>query len=152
MKQKPIFSVIIPAYNEEKYLPACLKPLVNQDFPREKYEVIVVDIVSIDKTPQIAKKFKVKLIKEPKKGLIRARQRVLKIAKGQYIAHTDADCLVPKNWLSTIFKHFTENKNIIAVAGPTFSTGQDFFSKFILKNFVFINCLSTKILFNSLGF
>jgi glycosyltransferase involved in cell wall biosynthesis len=119
MTSKPIISVIIPSYNEEKLLPYCLKSVLNQDFPRNKYEIIVVNNASTDKTPQIAKKFKVKLINEPKKGLVRARNAGFKAAKGKYLVNLDADCLVPRNWLKRIEQNFRSNKNLVFLTGPT---------------------------------
>lgn len=44
------FSIIIPAYNMELYIAECVGSLVNQDFPKEEYEIIVVDDCSTDKT------------------------------------------------------------------------------------------------------
>lgn len=150
-KQKIVFSVIIPCYNEEKYLSSCLKSLLSQDFPKDRYEIVVVNNASNDKTAKIAKKFKVKVVNEPKKGVVYARQTGLKTAKGKYIVNTDADCLVPKNWLSTIYKDFSQNKDIIAVAGPTFSKGKDFYSQVVLKIAVKINALFYHLFKSPLG-
>lgn len=58
----PLISVVIPAYNEENYLTPCLKALKEQEYPKEKFEVIVVDNGSGDKTSEIAKNFGVRLI------------------------------------------------------------------------------------------
>lgn len=117
-KEKIIFSVIIPAYNEEKLLPSCLKSVLNQDFPKNKYEVIVVNNASTDKTPQIAKAYGVKVINEPKKGFVFARSAGLKEAKGKYIVNLDADCTVPKNWLKKINLVFQKNSKTALVTGP----------------------------------
>ena len=62
----PAISVVIPAFNEEKYLPACLEALKKQTF--KNYELIVVDNNSTDKTAQIAKKFGARVVKEKKQG------------------------------------------------------------------------------------
>jgi glycosyltransferase involved in cell wall biosynthesis len=51
--KQPFISVVIPAYNEEKYLPRCLTSLDGQTYPRQRFEVIVVDNASTDATPQI---------------------------------------------------------------------------------------------------
>jgi len=122
MANKPFFSIIIPAYNEEKYLTACLKSVFNQNSPKSQYEVIVVDNASTDKTPQIARKFnKVILVSEPKKGLIRARNKGLDISRGKIIINLDADCIVPKGWLKKIKKKFQNNKNLVLLTGPYLS-------------------------------
>lgn len=58
----PFFSVVIPAFNEEKFLPNCLKSLKEQDF--KDFEIIVVNNNSIDKTAKIAKEFGARVIFE----------------------------------------------------------------------------------------
>lgn len=108
-------SVVIPAYNEEKYLEACLKSLLNQSEKAD--EIIVVDNNSIDTTAKIAKSFGVRLIKEKKQGMIPARNCGFNAAKYEIIARTDADTQVPKDWIKRIKKNF-QNKSIIAVSGP----------------------------------
>ncbi len=131
--KSPPFSVVIPAYNEEKYLPLCLKSLFNQDFPKSNYEIIVVDNASTDKTANIAKKFKVQLIKEPKKGVVYARQAGFMKAKGKIICSTDADCIVPKNWLKKINFAFKKNPYLVAVGGTFELINVDSFFKLIIK-------------------
>jgi glycosyltransferase involved in cell wall biosynthesis len=93
----PLISVIIPAFNEEKFLGNCLFSLKNQDF--NDFEIIVVDNNSRDKTSKIAKKFGVKLVSEKNQGAALARNRGAKEAKGEILAFTDADTILPKNWL-----------------------------------------------------
>jgi len=114
----PTFSIIIPCYNEEKNLFSCLKAVFNQTLPKNKYEVIVVDNASTDKTHLVAKKFPVRVIKEPIKGLIKARTAGLKKALGKYIINLDADCLVPKDWLKKIYRHFQKDPQVALVTGP----------------------------------
>lgn len=128
-------SVIIPAYNEEKHLPLALEALHKQ---KEKPdEIIVVDNNSTDKTPEIARKFGVKVVKEKKRGITFARNKGFEVAKHEIIARTDADTLPPPNWILNIKKHFEENPNTKALTGPVifydlpFKTA--FFSSFYLK-------------------
>jgi glycosyltransferase involved in cell wall biosynthesis len=59
----PFISVVIPAYNEERYLPACLKSLQKQTYPSDRYEVILSDNNSSDSTSEIAKKYGARVIK-----------------------------------------------------------------------------------------
>lgn len=114
--KKPVISVVIPAYNEEKYLGKTLETLKNQDF-QKPYEVIVVDNGSTDKTVQIAKKFKARIIHEPKKGVACARQAGFMAARAKIIATTDADTLLPKNWLTKIEGNFLSHPKAVALAG-----------------------------------
>lgn len=110
-------SVVIPAHNEEEFLPACLKSLKEQEF-REKFEIIVVDNNSSDKTAHIAKKYGAKVYQESKKGVSFARQKGILQAKSDIIVSTDADCTFPKDWLSNIYQSFNNDSNNMAVFGP----------------------------------
>ncbi len=103
--KKPIVSVIVPAYNEEKRIKSCLESILNQDYKGE-YEVILVDNNSTDNTVKIARKFfpMVRIVPESKQGVIFARIRGIKEAKGEIISFTDADSIVPEFWLSRIVK------------------------------------------------
>lgn len=109
-------SVIIPAYNEEKYLRKTLEAILAQDYP--DFEVIVVDNGSTDKTAEIAKSFpKVKVLFEGNKGTMWACERGRKSATGEIVVRTDADCLPEKDWLSKGAAFFA-NPKVVAVSGP----------------------------------
>lgn len=112
-------SVIIPAYNEEEYIAAALDALFAQSFPREDFEIIVVDNVSTDETSQIAKnKGADKVLFESTKGTNAARQRGLQEATGEIVAFLDADCTPPKDWLEKIHTALhKKNSRCAAVAG-----------------------------------
>lgn len=109
-------SVVVAAFNEEKDLPKCLKAIVNQDFPKEEYEIIVVDNNSIDKTAQIAKGFGAKVIREKRQGNTFAVSTGMNAATGDLIAMTDADTVVFPDWLKNIAQIFSD-KDIVAVTG-----------------------------------
>lgn len=132
---KPFFSIVVPAYNEEKYLPLCLQSLVSQNFPKTRYEIIVVDNGSTDNTAKIAKKYKVRLIKEPRKGVAFARQSGFLAARGKIICSTDADCFVPKNWLKKIAATFKKHPKLIAIGGNLDLMHIDNFFKLMIKFF-----------------
>jgi len=114
---KPKISVVIPAYNEEKYLPACLASLKQQTF--KDFEVIVVDNNSTDKTARIAKSFGAKVVEEKRQGIAFARDRGFSIARGEIITRTDADTILPINWLLQIIQIFHHNPQTAGVAGTT---------------------------------
>lgn len=114
-KSQPKISVVIPAYNEEEFLAKTLESLKNQDF--REFEIIVVDNNSTDKTAEIAKIFGAKVIFEPKRGVGPARQRGFLAAKGEIVATTDADTILPKNWLSKIFEEFEKDSKLVAFGG-----------------------------------
>lgn len=119
-------SVIITCFNEENNIRECLNTLVHQTYPEHKYEIIVADGGSTDKTQSIVKEFmrtyrNINLVVESKKGTAAGRNAGIKAAKYDYIAFIDADCEAPRNWLENLVKQFqniqlTDNK-VIAVGG-----------------------------------
>jgi glycosyltransferase involved in cell wall biosynthesis len=109
-------SVIIPAFNEEKYLRSTLEAILASD--HHDFEVIVVDNGSTDRTMEVVRSFKkVKLLEENRKGTMWACECGRKEATGEIIVRMDADCLPEKNWLSKGSAHFSEKK-VVAVTGP----------------------------------
>lgn len=141
-----LFSIVIPAYNEERFIGFCLQSLLDQDFPKERYEIIVVDNGSTDKTVQIAKSFGVRVLFEPKKGTVFARQKGSKIARGEIIVSFDADSEAPPDWLSKIEHNFRHFPRSIAVAGFYWEPGVPLFSKIYIEFFLRgLNFLSSKI-------
>ncbi len=95
-------SVVIPAYNEEQYLPKTLDSLKHLE--RVPDEVIVVDGASTDNTPAVSRSHGAKVIIVRHGTIGYARQKGLQEAKGEIVAFTDADTVVPKDWLSKIEK------------------------------------------------
>lgn len=112
---KPLVSVVIPAFNEEKFISKTLQSLLKQNF--KNFEVIVVDNNSTDKTAELAKSFGAIVLFEPCKGISNARQKGFLSAKGTIIASTDADTILPPNWLSHIIQRFEKDKNLIGIGG-----------------------------------
>ena len=98
-------TVIIPAYNEEKYLPKTIASLGQLD--RKPDEIIIVDGASTDKTAEVSRKAGAKVLVVPHRGIGFARQQGLKSATGDIVAFTDADTVVPKNWLVKIEQALT---------------------------------------------
>jgi glycosyltransferase involved in cell wall biosynthesis len=112
----PRISVVIPAYNEARYLGACLRSLRSQTYDGS-YEVIVVDNGSSDETAEVARREGARVIFEPQRGVCAARERGTKGALGDIIVSTDADALFPEDWLTKIACAFDDDA-IVAVAGP----------------------------------
>ncbi len=114
--KKTLISVVVPAFNEEKFIGRCLEALKRQDFS-EKYEIIVVDNNSTDKTAQIAKRMGVKVVSEKKQGYVFALRKGCSEAQGEIIAITDADTLVPKDWLKKIYEGYKKDPQVVCVGG-----------------------------------
>lgn len=109
--------MVIPAYNEEKYIKSCLVSVTDQIVPAD--EIIVVNNNSTDKTGVIAGGFDVKVINEKKQGITPARNRGFNEAKYEIIARCDADAIVPNDWIKKIKMNFKKG-NIDALSGPVF--------------------------------
>jgi len=114
----PRISLVIPAYNEGKYIGDCLEYAIKNTCGR-LHEIIVVDNASSDNTAEIARSFAgVRVVKEEKKGLTRARQRGFLEATGDVLAYIDADTRMPPHWLDVVEKEFTLHKNLASLSGP----------------------------------
>lgn len=103
-------SIIVPVYNVEKYLNKCINSLVLQDYPMEKYEIILVDDGSTDQSGIICDKFSTKYdnvysLHKKNGGLSDARNYGLEYAKGEYIIFVDSDDYIENNSLSRIVKN-----------------------------------------------
>jgi glycosyltransferase involved in cell wall biosynthesis len=112
-----MISIVIPALNEEKYLPDCLKSLRDQDYTGP-YEIIVADNGSADETARIARDFGARVVPCPeKKSVFYARQIGADSAQGDVIAQADADTIYPRDWLSRIANRFEKHPKVVAVTG-----------------------------------
>ncbi len=106
-----MLSIIIPALNEESYLPSLLKMIKKQDFKEEK-EIIVADAGSKDRTKEIALSFGCEIVKG---GLpARGRNQGAKIAKGEYFLFLDADSVLPEDFLRKSLEEFKNRKLDVA--------------------------------------
>lgn len=110
-------SVIVPVYNGEETLDACLVSLLDQTYPQEHYEILVIDNNSTDKTPLIIKKYSVKRLSERQiQSSYAARNCGIRNAKGKILAFIDADCVASRQWIAQGISLFTNDK-IGAIAG-----------------------------------
>lgn len=110
-------SVVIPVFNEEKYIENCLTHLKKQAVKPD--EIIIVDNNCTDETIEIAKQFDVRIVKELRQGITPARNKGYDSAKYEIIARCDADSLVPPQWIKRIKYNF-EKKHVDALTGPLF--------------------------------
>ena len=117
LKQKPLsLSIIIPVYNEQDYLGACLRSIAHQTVPIK--EVIVVDNNSTDKSVRIARSYSfVRVVSEPRPHQSFAQAKGFESSKGDIIGRIDADTVLPEKWAENILRHFESKPKTIAVTG-----------------------------------
>ncbi len=108
-------SIVIPVYNEAEHLGACLEAIAAQTV--QPFEVIVVDNNSTDETAAVARRYSfVRLLHEPRQGVVHARDCGFDAAKGEIIGRLDADSIVPADWVVTV-GHFFETTDVAAISG-----------------------------------
>lgn len=112
----PSVSVVIPVLNGEATIGRCLSALVHSDYPKDRFEILLVDNGSTDRTAEIAQQYPVALLSEPLRGPARARNRGIRASRGKILAFTDADCLATTGWIREVAKPFAR-ADVGAVAG-----------------------------------
>ena len=109
MSDRPFCSVVIPAFNEKQDIEASLSSLVNQSYPRDRYEIILVDNGSTDRTPEIASAYADLILSKPDGNVGAVRNFGIASASGSVIICTDADCVVTPDWIGTGVALLEEN-------------------------------------------
>ena len=117
-------SFVIPAYNEEHYLPGCLDSILHQvrklpNSGQDLVEIIVVNNASTDNTRQVALSYPgVLVVDEPRKGLTWARQAGFTASTGSLIANVDSDCRLTPGWIKQVLNSFDAQPRLAALSGP----------------------------------
>lgn len=115
----PFVSVIVGIRNEEKFIEECIESLLNLDYPKDSYEIIIVDGMSTDKTCDLVQKYPVKLLLNERKNVAAARNLGVKNARGELIAFTDGDCKVDPLWLKTLVREMQASpEDVVCFGGP----------------------------------
>lgn len=105
--KRPRVSIVIPVYNEEDQLAACLDTIAIQT--QKPFEVIVVDNNSTDRSAAIARTYSfVRVVTERRRGLVYARDRGFNAARGDVIGRIDTDSRLSKDWVATLEKLFMD--------------------------------------------
>jgi glycosyltransferase involved in cell wall biosynthesis len=116
---EPSVSVVVPAYNEATTIEGCLDPLLDQSYPRERYEVVVVDNGSTDGTAAVVEEYPVALVSTPDGGQYAARNAGIERATGDVLAFTDADVRVAGDWIESGVRAFERVGTDAVVYGRT---------------------------------
>jgi len=140
-KYSTVVSIIIPARNEETNITNLLNDLISQDYPRELYEIIIVNDNSTDKTVEKVNEFinrnidyKISLINISEEKQFRAyKKKAINLAIensiGDLIITTDADCRLNKNWLNSFISFYESEKPKMIVGPVSFFNETTFFEK-----------------------
>jgi glycosyltransferase involved in cell wall biosynthesis len=115
-------SFVIPAYNEENGIGACLDAIIAQKSGHD-IEIIVVNNASTDGTATIVEQYvkkypDVKLVTEPEKGIVHARRAGLLASKGELIANVDADTRITPGWINRVLAEFARDPELVGISGP----------------------------------
>jgi glycosyltransferase involved in cell wall biosynthesis len=122
--QKPRVSVVICTYNRHALLTECLTSLFSQTYPKEDYEIIVVDDGSTDGTEGVVRelgqtsKRAPRYLRQENKGPGAGRNLGIKNARGEIIAFTDDDCIASETWIENGVPYFADD-DIVGVEGRT---------------------------------
>jgi GT2 family glycosyltransferase len=115
-------SIVVATYNRKDKLEKCLNALANQTYPKDDYEIIIVDDGSTDGTYEFLKEKQkeiknLRIFRQNNKGPASARNLGVKNAKGEVIFFTDDDVIVPNNWIEEFLKVFEKYPEVVAVGG-----------------------------------
>lgn len=145
---KTFISVIIPARNEEDNIGALLRTLLDQDYPADRFEVIVIDDHSTDRTPEVVRSFddpRIRLLTladhlSPGERLNAYKKKAIDIAIGQscgdLIVTTDADCLVGPRWLRLLDACYEERQPVFIAAPVAYMDETSFLKVFQSLDFM----------------
>ena len=128
-------SVVVPAYNEELLLPACLRSLEAQDY-QGAFEVLIVDNGSTDGTAALARARGFRVVEEPRRGYACALARGFLEATGDVVATTDADSVVPRDWISRLAREYEDRPEVVAVGGDIVYRDPGCFAKLLTRGLI----------------
>ena len=118
LRRTPKASVIVPAYNSEATIGACLDSLKTLNYPN--YETIVVDDGSIDATARITEATGARVVRTEHRGLAAARNSGIEAASGEIVTFIDADARADSDWLYHLVEAITR-RGAAAAGGPNFA-------------------------------
>lgn len=141
----PLISIIIAARDEEQHIAACLDSVLHQSYSTERFEVIVINDHSSDKTETICQEFALNFSNfryinaredDQLRGKTNALDQGIENARGDIILITDADCTVPPTWVEWTAKRYSESVGI--VGGLTLQKASDWFEGMQSLDWAFI--------------
>jgi glycosyltransferase involved in cell wall biosynthesis len=138
-------SVIVCAHNEERFVAACLHSLLAQSRPPD--EVLLINNASTDGTALVAAAIPgVRVVTEPRKGLVIARERGRQEAAGELLVYVDADCRAPLTWLERVEARFAADPSLLALSGNYRFYDWDWWGRTLLRAYDFTLGPATHVL------
>jgi glycosyltransferase involved in cell wall biosynthesis len=138
-------SVIVCAHNEARYLPGCLHSLLSQT--RLPDDILVVNNASTDETRAVAREIpRVRVVDEPRKGLVIARETGRQLTRGDVLVYVDADCRAPLTWLARIEARFLADPALLALSGPYRFYDWDWWGRLLIRAYDFTLAPATQLL------
>ena len=138
-------SVIVCAHNEAHYLSTCLYSLLSQS--RIPDEILVVNNASTDATRAVAEEVPhVRVVDEPRKGLVIARETGRRESAGDLLVYIDADCRAPLMWLARIEQHFLRDEPLLALSGPYRYYDWNWWGRTVIRLYDFTVAPATQLL------
>lgn len=138
-------SVIVCAHNEARYLAACLYSLLAQS--RQPDEILVINNASTDETRAVASAVPfVRVVDEPRKGLVVARETGRWMATGNILVYVDADCRAPLMWLERIERRFLRDSALQALSAPYRFYDWDWLGRTLIRAYDFTVAPATQLL------
>src|SRR3989338_8907553 len=132
------FSIVVPTYNRKDKVMECIESLERLDYPKRKFEVIIMDDGSADGTFHLLRKRKSKIVlrvfHSQHRGPAAARNIGIRKSRFEIVAFTDDDCTVPKNWLKRLAEVYRKHGEIAGAGGYTFKPRNNFLTRF--ENYV----------------
>lgn len=143
---KTSVSIIIAARNEEDNIARTISAILNQNFPKDKLELIIVDDHSTDKTADIIKSYAdqgVKLLQLDIGDALNSYKKyaitkAIEMSSGEIIVTTDADCRMGNNWLRTVVGYFEENDNYMVSSPVVYSEEKNKFEELQTLEFLYL--------------
>jgi glycosyltransferase involved in cell wall biosynthesis len=138
-------SVIVCAHNEARYLAACLHSLLAQTRPAD--DILVVNNASTDETGSVAEHVPgVRVLNEPRKGLVVARETGRLHARGDVLVYIDADCRAPLMWLERVARRFEADPHLTALSAPYRFYDWDWYGRTLIWAYDYTLAPATQVL------
>jgi len=142
------FSIIIPARNEQENIETCILSILNNNYPKHLYEIIIADDFSTDATPDVVHRLQtiytniqiISLKNIITENINSYKKRAIELAiaqsKYEWIITTDADCIVQHNWLSLFDAYIQKNERVFIAAPVMFTCNNSFLNVFQCLDFI----------------